>query len=42
MEVQGKVMMTILRGAIIAENGRPVGEPGYGQFIPRPGAQGGR
>jgi hypothetical protein len=35
-------MKTILRGAVIAENGRPVGEPGYGQFIPRPGAQGGR
>jgi dihydroorotase-like cyclic amidohydrolase len=41
MQVQGKVMMTILRGAIVAENGQPVGEAGYGQFIPRPGAQGG-
>ena len=38
MEVQGKVVMTLVRGAVVAENGRPVGEPGYGQFIPRLGA----
>ncbi|MEJ2102548.1 MAG: amidohydrolase family protein [Desulfobacterales bacterium] len=37
MDVQGKVVMTILRGAIVAENGQAVGEPGYGQFIPRLG-----
>jgi dihydroorotase-like cyclic amidohydrolase len=41
MEVQGKVVKTILRGTIVAENGQPVGEPGYGQFIPRLGAEGG-
>ena len=41
LEVQGKVMKTILRGAIVAENSRPVGEPGYGRFIPRLGAEGG-
>lgn len=40
MEVQGKVVMTLVRGTVVAENGRPVGEPGYGQFIPRPGAGG--
>jgi len=41
MEVQGKVIKTILRGTVVAENGRPVGEPGYGQFIPRLGVEGG-
>jgi allantoinase len=42
MQVQGKVVMTILRGAIVAEDGQSVGEPGYGQFIPRLGAEGAR
>ncbi len=40
MEVQGKVLMTLLRGRVVAENGQPVGEPGYGQFVPRFGAAG--
>ncbi|MBW2208621.1 MAG: dihydroorotase family protein [Deltaproteobacteria bacterium] len=39
MEAQGKVAMTILRGTVVAENGRPVGEPGYGEFVPRLGAE---
>lgn len=39
MEAQGKVLMTILRGTVVAENGRPVGEPGYGEFVPRLGAE---
>ena len=42
MEVQGKVAMTLLRGAVVAENGQPVGDPGYGQFIPRLGLEGER
>ncbi len=42
MEVQGKVVMTLLRGAVVAENGQPVGGPGYGQFIPRLGLEGER
>jgi dihydroorotase-like cyclic amidohydrolase len=35
MEVHGKIMKTLLRGKVVAENGKPVGEPGYGRFIPR-------
>ena len=42
MEVQGKVVKTLLRGAIVAENGKPVGKPGYGQFVSRLGTEGGR
>jgi allantoinase len=42
MEVQGKVVMTLLRGAIVAENGQPVGDPGFGEFIPRLGSENGR
>ncbi len=41
MEVQGKVIMTLLRGAIVAEKGQPIGEPGYGQFVSRLGTKGG-
>jgi hypothetical protein len=39
MEVQGKVMMTLVRGTVVAEDGKPVAESGYGQFIPRLGTQ---
>ncbi|MFH1243183.1 MAG: SMP-30/gluconolactonase/LRE family protein [Pseudomonadota bacterium] len=39
VEVQGKVMMTLVRGTVVAEDGKPVGESGYGQFIPRLGIQ---
>lgn len=42
MEVQGKVVMTLLRGAVVAENGQPVGDPGFGEFIPRLGSENGR
>jgi dihydroorotase-like cyclic amidohydrolase len=37
MEVKGKIVRTILRGTTVAENGTPVGEPGYGQFVTRQG-----
>lgn len=35
MTVSGKVVYTILRGTIISENGKIVGEPGYGRFCKR-------
>lgn len=35
MEVQGKIVMTIVRGKVVAENGKPVAQPGCGQFVPR-------
>jgi len=38
---QGKVLTTLLRGRFVAENGRPMGEPGYGQLVPRLEAGGG-
>ena len=40
MDVQGKVIRTILRGTVVAENGRPIGEAGYGRFVPRLGVKG--
>jgi allantoinase len=39
MAVEGKVVRTILRGKTVAENGKPVGRPGYGRFITRPEIQ---
>jgi dihydroorotase (multifunctional complex type) len=36
--IKGRVVMTFGRGRLLAEAGRPVGEPGYGQFLPGPGA----
>ncbi|MBW1976463.1 MAG: dihydroorotase [Deltaproteobacteria bacterium] len=35
MEVQGRIVTTIVRGKVVAENAKPVAERGYGQFIPR-------
>ncbi len=35
MPVQGKVVTTFVRGAVVAQDGKPVGEPGYGQFVGR-------
>ncbi len=40
MEVKGSVVKTLLRGNLVAENGRAVGEPGYGQFVARLAAKG--
>jgi dihydroorotase-like cyclic amidohydrolase len=42
MEVQGKVVMTLLRGAVVAENGQPTGDPGFGEFVPRLGTKNNR
>ncbi len=39
MEVQGKVVMTLLRGAVVAENGQATGDPGFGEFVPRLGTK---
>lgn len=38
---QEKVLTTLLRGRVVAENGRPMVEPEYGQLVPRLGAGGG-
>jgi dihydroorotase-like cyclic amidohydrolase len=35
--VKGRAVMTFCRGQLVAEHGRPVAAPGYGQFLPGPG-----
>jgi dihydroorotase (multifunctional complex type) len=35
--VKGRVLMTFCRGQLVAREGRPIGEPGFGQFLPGPG-----
>jgi dihydropyrimidinase len=35
LEVTGWPVKTMLRGRVIVDDGRIVGEPGYGQFLPR-------
>jgi dihydropyrimidinase len=35
MEVTGWPVKTLLRGELIADEGRIVGAPGFGQFLPR-------
>ena len=35
MEVTGWPVKTLVRGALVADNGRVVGTPGFGQFQPR-------
>ncbi len=37
--VKGLPVKTFVRGTLVAENGKPVGKPGYGQFLPGPGAR---
>lgn len=37
--VTGRVVQTYVRGALAAEDGAPVGEPGRGQFVAGPGAR---
>jgi hypothetical protein len=32
-ELTGAPVMTMLRGTVIAENGKPVGEPGFGRYV---------
>jgi len=36
-QVKGQVTHTILRGKVIAENGKIIGSPGYGKFVARCG-----
>jgi dihydroorotase (multifunctional complex type) len=35
--VKGRAVMTFCRGQLVAEHGRPVAAPGYGQFLPGQG-----
>jgi dihydroorotase-like cyclic amidohydrolase len=35
--IKGRVVKTFCRGQLAADNGHPVGEPGFGQFLPGPG-----
>lgn len=39
-KVTGKPVRTFVRGRLVAADGRPVGEPGWGQFVPGPGLRG--
>jgi len=39
-EINGKVVMTIVRGKIVAEEGSILVRPGYGKFIPRKSVSG--
>jgi dihydroorotase len=41
MTVVGGPVMTFSRGRLVARDGRPQGEPGWGQWLPGPGALGG-
>jgi allantoinase len=36
----GQVVKTYVRGSLVAENGQPVGTPGWGRFLPGPGYSG--
>jgi allantoinase len=37
--VKGLPLKTFVRGRLVAEHGRPVARPGWGQFLPGPGAR---
>jgi dihydroorotase (multifunctional complex type) len=37
--VRGRPVMTFSRGRPVAREGRPIGEPGWGRFLPGPGAR---
>lgn len=37
IRTRGQVVQTCVRGALVAENGRPVGRPGWGEFLLGPG-----
>ena len=37
--IKGRVVMTFSRGQLVAHEGRPIGEPGHGRFLPGPGLQ---
>ena len=38
-QVTGRPAMTFSRGRLVARDGRPVGEPGWGEFLPGGGAR---
>lgn len=38
-KVKGLPVKTFVRGHLVAEDGKPVGEPGWGEFLPGPGAR---
>jgi len=42
MEVVGRPTMTFCRGRLVARDGRPQGEPGWGRWLPGAGAASGR
>ena len=35
--VKGLPLKTYVRGHLVAEDGKPVAEPGWGEFLPGPG-----
>jgi dihydroorotase-like cyclic amidohydrolase len=37
--VKGLPMMTFVRGCLVAKDGQPVIEPGWGEYVPGPGAR---
>jgi dihydroorotase-like cyclic amidohydrolase len=37
--VKGLPLMTFVRGRLVAKDGRPVIEPGWGEYVPGPGFQ---
>jgi allantoinase len=39
-KVKGLPVKTYVRGHLVADNGKPVAEPGWGKFLPGPGAKG--
>jgi allantoinase len=36
---RGRIVQTYVRGRLVAADGRPVGDPGWGQFLPGPGGR---
>jgi len=38
-KVKGLPIKTFVRGHLVAEDGKPMTEPGWGQFLPGPGAK---
>lgn len=39
--IRGRLMMTVSRGRVVAREGRAIGEPGAGRYVPGPGFVGG-
>lgn len=39
MELRGLPVQTYVRGRLVAEQGKPVAEPGWGRFLPGPGSR---